>query len=304
MAIIRSQYQIEGSVSRGELLDYPGIEYYVDGVNGDDTNDGRSWQTAVATIQKGVNLARYLPGTTTIDDTKDHFATVYVGPGHYNEQVLFSGYNIRLLGIPVHPGKDYGVSLNYDAAITETACLAFSGSGIEVANIWVNNSGGAIPGIWCAGGDNNWVHNCVIDCGGVGAYGIKMDSMKGSLVEGNTVETPATAGILVAGGDDHYFIQGAIRHNAIHGDASAVVAIDIEATNVCYSAVIERNFIDVLGSGASAYGIYNRATGNVLVVDNFILLTTGANAVASNGKGLIHNHTSANGTITDPDDDD
>ena len=179
MSVITGGRVIEGSISRGEYVSLPGEEYYVDSVNGSDNNNGRSWDQAMATIQAAVNLARYLPGTTTIDDTKDHFATVFVRAGHYNEQVLFSGYNIRLIGVPVHMGKDYGASLNYNGEVVSTACLAFSGSGIEISGFFINNSGGAIPGIWCAGGDNNWIHHNVIDCGGVGAYGIKKANVNG-----------------------------------------------------------------------------------------------------------------------------
>lgn len=293
----------------GNLVVYPGYmgdmtEYFVDSVNGSDSNDGLSWERAKQTIDAAVDLARYLPGTTTIDDTKDHHTCVYVAPGHYNEQLLFSGYNIHLIGCPVHPGKDYGVCLNYDAAVTTTCCLGFSGSGIEIANFWVNNEGGAIPGIYCAGGDNNVVRNCIVDCGGTGTYGIHMASMKGSVVEDCIVETPATGGILVAGGADVYFIQGYIENNMIHGDATGVIGIDIQSNIVAYSARVRYNTIDVLGGGATAYGIYNRSSNNILITRNDILLTTANRAVVSSGKGILHNAVSANGTVTDPFDDD
>ena len=57
--------------------------YYVDGVNGDDNNDGLSPKTAFATIQKGI-------------DTTQDSDTIIVYPGLYTEYINFLGKNITL----------------------------------------------------------------------------------------------------------------------------------------------------------------------------------------------------------------
>jgi len=59
------------------------LTYYVDGVNGDDNNDGLSPDTAFATIQKGINIAQ-------------NGDTVIVYPGLYTESINFLGKNITL----------------------------------------------------------------------------------------------------------------------------------------------------------------------------------------------------------------
>ena len=93
----------------------------------------------------GLTLA--IDGTTTIDTDKSRHKYVFVAPGQYNEQVLFSGYNIHLIGVSTRSNGDYGVVINYDGAIASTAVVAFSGAGLEIANICINCNK-AIPALY------------------------------------------------------------------------------------------------------------------------------------------------------------
>lgn len=277
--------------------------YCVDSVNGNDNNPGLSWEQAFATIQAAVNAARYLPGTTTIDDTKDHNALVLIAPGHYNEgEILFSGYNIHLLGLgPVVPGKDYGVSINYDGAADSVAALAFSGSGITLENLHVYCDFAA-PGIYCAGGDNNAIVNCVVECDGTNCtYGIQMDSMKGSRIEKCIVNGATTAGIYVAGGANHYFIEGWIEDCLVYSGVSNTTGILVDNTVTAYAARIKNTDV-MLASGASCKGIDINCTGGPVVVHCTASVPASAAPIehAGGDQFLMHNATAAGTVNADP----
>jgi len=87
-----------GLISKlGELEVLCSNEYHVDGVNGNDANDGLSRETAFATIQKGI-------------DTSQDGQTVLVWPGVYNESAT-NGINFM--------GKEITVKSAADAAVLE-----------------------------------------------------------------------------------------------------------------------------------------------------------------------------------------
>jgi len=279
--------------------------YCVDSVNGSDSNTGTSWRRPFATIMAGVNKARYIPGTTTYDTSKDHHGVVLIAPGHYNEQVLFSGYNVHLIGCGLAvPGKDYGVSINYDGAVDATAAVGFSGSGISLHNLHVHCAA-AIPAVYVAGGDNNLLENLVIECDGtLCTYGIHANSMKGSWIRDVVIRTPKTAGVFLDGGNERYCIDGGIERCNIYGTATGVKGIHCESTMTVYNFRVYQNFIDVEGGGATSIGIHNEAVANMYIADNYVVVETAATAISSAGHGSLHNHVSVNGTITDPFDDD
>lgn len=286
-----------GELNTGERR-FPGRSYFVDDENGSDANTGLSPDRAFKTIQKGLDVARYKPGTSVIDyDCKSQDAWVFVAPGHYNESILFSGYNIHLIGLgPAIPGKDYGVSVNYDGAVDTTAVVAFSGSGNHIANLHIYCAE-AIPALWCAGGDNNLIENCVIECDGTNCtYGIHMDSMKGSRIKDCVIRTPATAGIYVAGGADHYAIDGGIENCQVYCAANAV-GILIDNTNVVYNFKVDRNHVSI--NGATGKGIDNNATGAILITDNYVD-TNGGTPIESAGGAILGNHTFDGTTTVDP----
>ena len=303
------QMGVPGSTSdEGLKLTPSGKTIFVDKnhPNASDDNDGFDPRAPMLTLQAGINRARYQVGTTTVDSAKNHEAVVLVSPGHYNEQILFSGYNVHIIGLgsPV-PGKDYGVSINYDAAIVAApAVFAFSGSGIRLSNLHIHCAG-AIPALYNAGGDNNLIENCIIECDGVNAtYGIQMESMKGSWIKDCIIINPLTAGIWLDGGADRYAIHGGIENCMIHSDIADVVGILIDADMTCYNFRVSRNFIDVEGGGAGAIGIDNNAAGNIFVTENALVMAAAAVPAESASHGMLHNYASINGVVTDPFDDD
>lgn len=277
--------------------------WYVDSVNGSDGNSGRSWDDAYATIDKGIDQARYLPGTTTIDDTKDAHKLVLVAPGHYNEgELLFSGYNITIEGVgPGVPGKDYGVSINYDGAADATAAMAFSGSGITLRHLHIYCDFAA-PAVYCAGGDNNLIEDCVIECDGtLATYGIRMDSMKGSWIRNCVITGAITAGIYVNGGANHYYIHGGIQDTLVYSSTSNTTGILVDNTVTAYNSVIERCKVS-LATGSSAKGIDVNCTGGLLVVDNRVSVPASATPIehAGGDQFLLHNATAAGTVNADP----
>lgn len=264
--------------------------FFVDSVNGSDANSGLNPDDAYATMDKGIDQARYKTGTTTIDDTKSHHTLVLVAPGHYNEALLFSGYNITVEGmIAGAPGKDYGVCVNYDGSTDTTAALGISGSGICLRNLWIECQE-AIPGLYIAGGDNNLIENCVISGDDDMTYGIHAASLKGTSIRNCVINGFATAGIWFEGGADRYAIQGEIVDCNIHSDVSGAEGILIDSNIVSWAYRIARNHVDVLGGGSGSIGIDVNYTGNLFVTDNRVRAHT--TAIDHEGEGALWNHCS------------
>jgi len=268
--------------------------YHVSDSHGNDDWSGLSWTKAKKTIMAAVNLARYVTGGTTIDyDEKSIKSLVLVAPGHYNERVAWSGYGLDLIGCAHgRPGKDYGVCINYDGALTladNVYVVAFGGSGNSIRNLYVNVGAEAMAGVTILAGDNNLIQNCVIEGDGTMTYGIDCESMKGSVIEDCIIEGFATAGIRIHGGADHYAIQGGIYRNQMHSNAGHGIVVDagIVANG---SFVIKENLIDVLGGGAGSFGMDINYTGQMFVVQNCVRAHT--TAIDSEGEGCIQNHCS------------
>jgi len=283
---------------------YGNKRYFVDPTNGSDSNNGLTWRTAFATFEKGIDMCRFVQDTTTISYTdKSVRAFLFLAPGHYNEttQLLFSGYNISVIGCGIGvPGKDYGVSMNYDGTSAATAAFLLSGSGIEIHNIHIYCDA-AIPALYIAGGDNNLIRNCVIECDGTNCtYGILADSMKGSRIENVYISNAKTAGIYVQGGADHYAIHGHIAGCSIWGNINSAKGIYVDGNNTVYNFWIDGNRIQLSG-GTSVIGISCEA--NAMVVNNLVSVPTSADAIYHTGgeQYQIHNHTTAGVTGVDPD---
>lgn len=266
--------------------------YHVSDSHGNDNYSGLSWKKAKKTITAAVNLARYVTGGTTISYTEKSIKSlVLVAPGHYNERVAWSGYGLDLVGCSHgRPGKDYGVSINYDQALTladNVYVVAFGGSGNSIRNLYVSCDE-AMPGITILNGDNNLIENCVVEGDGTNmTYGIDAGSMKGSVIKDCIITGSVTAGIRVKGGADIYAIQGGIYNNQIHADAGHGIVVDANIVSRGDFAIRD-NFIDVLGGGAGSFGIDANYLGQMFKSNNTVRAHT--TAIDDEGEGSVQNH--------------
>lgn len=281
-------------------------ELYVDSTNGSDTGGNGSWGKRYASIQAAINDARG-GGAGDIDyDDKSQLVNIYIFPGHYDltTYISVSGYNIHLIGLGT-PGGDWGVTINSTRAHEATpATVVWSGSGIVLENLFIKGAG-AYPAVYCAGGDNNYIVNCMIEGDTSNStYGIQMTNMENSYILDCTIWNVKTAGIYVPGGADQYMINSKILRNLIRVANTGGKGIYVHSDATAYNSVIGNNDIDVEAAGATAKGIDIDATGNVIVRENSIVGETGFTAVEHAGHGILHNWVSTNGTVTDPFDDD
>lgn len=266
--------------------------YYVNDNGGIDTqaNDqGKSKDKPFKTIQYALNVARYIPGTTTIDSSKNRRKVIYVAPGVYNEQILFSGYNISLIGETYKIGNvDYGVVINKDEAVTTTCVVGFTGAGIEIANLQIRNAA-AIPTLYVPSpGDGCWIHDCFLDGDDTNAtYGIAIDDCRNTIIENNRIYNHVTAGIQ-CGASGGYFRNSHVIGNTISGTQGRGIVVPTGVTcSAGFGSVIAHNYI----IGTCAVGIHNYvAAAYVLIADNWIQATA---AVTDAGTGACDNHTAS-----------
>lgn len=281
-----------GSKIRNSLIRNIGFraneKYYVSKA-GSDINDGLSWETSFLTITKALNTARYQAGTTTIDSSNDRDKYIFVAPGQYNEQLLFSGYNIHLIGVHYRLGNvDYGVVINKDEAVTTTCVVGFTGAGIEIAGLQIHNAA-AIPTLWSpTPGDGCWIHDCIIDGDDTNtAYGIEIDDCRNTIIENNRLFNFTTAAIQV-GSNGTWFRNSQIIGNHISGTQGRGIIVPTGTiAGAGYGSIIAHNYI----MGTCAVGIHQYAAGAyILIADNWIQATA---AVTDAGTGACDNHTAA-----------
>lgn len=284
--------------------------FYVDDTDGNDTaHDGLTPNSAFKTVTKGINAARC---DAANDDaasirTRNHQGWVLIAPGHYDEQILYDAtHKDKLFGIHVIglggavPGKDYGVCINNDAAISDSnGVVCFQGNANHFANLCIVCEE-AIPAVHMASshlGDNNLLENLVILGDGTNCtYGIEAGSMKGSWIKNCLVNYTVTAGIYVKGGADVYAIQGGIHDNQILMGGNGVGILVDSGVATTLGFIIDRNHVFCPGSGK---GIDNNSVSNVLITDNYVVTGSGT-PVETAGGAILNNHTYDGTNWVDP----
>jgi len=279
----------EAIVELRALIEPYGNVYYVDGsVNS--SGDGSTWEKAFKTIQEGLNKARYTAGTTNINTDKDRQVYVYVAPGQYNEQVLWSAYNVHLIGVQDIGNIDYGVVVNYDGSSGSPAAMAFSGAGCSIQNIQINMAT-AYPALYLSVFDGCLLKNVTLKGDGTNAtIGIWGANVKESVIDSCHVHDFQTAGIHVGQGDggDTYFCTSEIKNCKVSGDGTTGIMVHANAVaTAALGSFIHQNKI----VGTCTTGIHQDAAGAyVLISDNWIQAGT---AVTDDGTGAADNHTAS-----------
>jgi len=141
---------------------------YVDGTNGDDSNDGLTPQTAFKTIQKAVN---------SVPKIVNHIVTINVAPGDYSsEDVIIRGFSggglLQLLGDTVVSDtrtvdRIYAWRNTLTINVHGFNCLGIGKAGVQASvcievtfeNIKIDNAGG--DGVYVSAG-NAIVSNSLI----------------------------------------------------------------------------------------------------------------------------------------------
>lgn len=241
-------------------------KYYVDSISGNDGNDGLSWDTAFKTIQYAVNKARYLEGTTIIDSSKNHDKYVFVAPGQYNEQVLFSGYGIHLIGLGDSGigGGDYGVVINYDDAVASTGVLGCTGVNIEICNITINTTKNIPAIIIPSVSDGIHIHKCFFKGKDAKTTSAAIDapSLKGCIIENNVIQGFAT-GIKLGYDAGQWFYLNAIQNNHIVNVTDGMTIAN-GAVGISLSRIQRNNIIASTGS------ITNAQASDIMIIENYV----------------------------------
>lgn len=226
--------------------------------------------TIHTTLMAAINAARYISGTTSIDYTDTHQATVIILPGDYSAEgrIAFSAKNVHIIGLGL-PGTDTGVTIRPTSPTTFV--FGGSGTGVEIANIGIAVDSAVIGLFWEMMDGSSWFHdNKIMGDGANATYGIYTEGVKSSTIENNIISGFVTSGITVAGGADRYFLDGKIVGNQIGAKSTCATAIYVAGagTLVAQNALIAGNY--VIGDNFTKTIDVDNTAADVMVAHNYL----------------------------------
>lgn len=252
-----------------------GVAYYVEGVNGLDTNDGLSWAKAVKTIQKAIDL-----NNATVDwgATPKKWNVIYVAPAHdygeYDENLTFP-YYCYIVGLGIR-GTDTMV------AVSPALGSAFHGTMLGCAlinlKLAVKEAGNSVLDIGIC--NSSLIKDCMFSVDATVANTIGIDTETSTHLEVAHCSFESgfqnfAYGMYFRGGLNKFLHNARIHDNVIFADNTGIW---IQNTCTPSQAVIQHNKIM-----ATTIGIDDNA-GASYVIDNFIV---SADAIDHAG-GITH----------------
>lgn len=269
--------------NRAPAQEYRGTAFYVDSVSGSNSNSGRSWSEALATIDYAVGLC-----TASAGDV------IYVAPRHVETITAAAGIDLDVAGItiiglgkgPLRPTITFSTiataDMDVDAANITIRNLRFIGAVAALAGaIDVNAAGFTMEDcdFYCSAAANHVLVAVITDA----AAGFLAIRRCGFYFEYDNAVTPlimttaSTVAIRLVGAD-----KSIIEDSYIEGNFT-VAAIDA-LTTACRQVRIVRNFIR------------NVQTTNIAGVIDLVAATTG---VVAQNQGF-HGYVTDLATAIDP----
>lgn len=281
---VSSFLDLKDGVMAGSLppgVDEDGI-YYVDANNGDDENDGKSWDTAVATIDTAVDLWNALIDWSA---TPMRYGCIFVAPGVYAEA-------------PSIPYYCYMIGCGWRGTDTAAEIHPTTGScftGTMLGTVFVNLRFEVNTAVDCLNigiCNNSGIIGCTFTNGAaVAANGLNTENCTHLWFEGNSVESGQTTGmaygIYFGGGSNKFAHNVRIKNNDIFASTAGIF---IQDTCTASQAII--------GPGNSIWGAakgIDDNNGTSRCYGNYISATD-AIEHANSSTHCVGNHVSNNGT--------
>lgn len=264
--------------------------YHVDHANGDDSNDGLTWERAVKTIAQAIALSN-----ATVDWSNKKYNVIWVKPGVYAENLEGDIFFVHIIGLglrgtdtqaEIHPSTGSVLSKGGEA----TCNLV----GVRLANLWLEVDEG-VPILDVEIFNNSLIEGCVFTMGAnvAGVVGIDTENCTHLTVrrcdfESGQLQDMAYA-IYARGGADKFFHSCRIERNNIFAETCGIyIAALCRATQ----SLIKQNFVHVATTGYGVRVLDPIVPGNTYVVENDIIVDGLGDAIEhAGGSGYtLRNH--------------
>lgn len=269
-----------------------GVQFYVDGAGGLDTNDGKSWAKAFKTIAVARAAANAIVAAR--GGGIGEYSTIWIRPGVYKEHDMGLPFHCHMIGLGI--GGYEMVRIKPDAGTVEdpVSCI-FKGNsqGTHLANLWMEIADND-KAIIDAGVLNSFLmEDCVLRPGDgkTGVIGIRTETSDWLEIRRCVFQFGALTPLAYA----MHFLGGAGRklHAArIHdNDIIAEAGIRVEAT--AGQAVIKHNVV----VASVGIGIYD-GVGEALIVGNDVYAPTDPIETVGGPAQTIRNRTQVGAAAT------
>ena len=211
----------------------PGNIRYVDGTNGNDSSNGKSWETAFATIQAGVTSAGARGTVFVAPKEVDTGAT---DPSSYAETVIIPATHEGISLIGVGTGRVQGGIPQIKKGSGTTALLTIRAPGCLIANMGFN-------GIWTADSTQSLVGILLDDDGSTKtAFGTTIVGCHFKNCAGSTGSTNGSAGGAITWSAQGNAWQVLIKGNRFYKNVCDVCLIGTSGS-VPQDVIIEDNIL-------------------------------------------------------------